>query len=132
MADETIIVQPDELRTAAKEMDAVATSVHATVTTLYETLSRLGDPISVTETTANGVQTGTVSADASSNPPWGTDSYGKKFGSGAEGYTKTSVNLLQGGYDMASTLAEFAKGMHQAADGAGDTEDVSSSGFGSA
>jgi hypothetical protein len=130
MGQPEIIVHPEELRTAATDMDAVATAVHAAVTTLYETLTRLGDPISVTETTAQGVKTGTVSANASSNPPWGHDSYAKKFSDGDKGYTKTSVNLLQGGYDMAATLAEFAKGMHQAADGSSSTEDVSTSGFG--
>ncbi|MQY24958.1 hypothetical protein [Nocardia aurantia] len=128
MAQE-IIIQPEELRTAATEMEAAATAVHAAVTTLYETLTRLGDPISVTETTADGVRTGTVSANASSNPPWGHDSYAKKFANGDQGYTKASVNLLQGGYDMAATLAEFAKGMHQAAEGSSDTEDVSTSAF---
>ncbi|MFI6172442.1 hypothetical protein ACIBCN_37080 [Nocardia sp. NPDC051052] len=106
------------LRAAATEMDGVYEAVSHTVTTLYETLTRLGDPICAVPSGTSGSASATVvSSTDSTRPPWATDATGCKFATGASGYVAMSVDLLQGGFDLAQTLAEFAKGMRQAADG---------------
>lgn len=106
------------LRAAATEMDDVYEAVSHTVTTLYETLTRLGDPISAVPSATSGSGSATVvSATGSPRPPWANDATGRKFATGDSGYVAMSVDLLQGGFDLAQTLTEFAKGMRQAADG---------------
>ncbi|WP_330179084.1 hypothetical protein OHB26_21585 [Nocardia sp. NBC_01503] len=127
MAQRIVIDSTAELHAAAVAMDDVHDAVSRAVTTLYHTLAALGDPISVQpNTTATGADVSSVPA---ATPPWGADSYGKKFGTGENGYVRASVGLLQGGFDLARTLAEFAHGMHRAAGDLHGSEQSSSTAF---
>ncbi|MEU7145845.1 hypothetical protein ABZ942_40830 [Nocardia sp. NPDC046473] len=129
MAQVITVDSPAGLRAAATEMDDVYEAVSHTVTTLYETLTRLGDPISAVPSGTSGSASATVvSSTESPRPPWATDATGRKFASGASGYVAMSVDLLQGGFDLAQTLTEFAKGMRQAADGLQGADEYSARG----
>ncbi|MGW5455910.1 hypothetical protein [Nocardia sp. NPDC003979] len=100
-----------ELRTAGLAMAEVASAIQHAVTTLANTLDLIGDPIQVTEQSGET----TVRAGVSARPPWGDDSHGTTFADGPTGYVALSTNLLQGGFDTARTLTEFATGMKRAA-----------------
>ncbi|MRH89348.1 hypothetical protein GFY24_18160 [Nocardia sp. SYP-A9097] len=126
MAQSIAIDSTTRLHAAATVMDGVHDAVHRAVTTLHQTLAALGDPISVRPGAGAAAEVGAGSTD---QPPWGTDSYGKKFATGKSGYVAMSVDLLQGGVDLAQTLAEFAHGMHQAAGDLRGAEDSSTTAF---
>lgn len=126
MVQRIIVDSTSELRAAATAMDEVAAAVGDAVNTLIRTLSVAGDPFAVNDSGATAPE---VVSGSSDNPPWGTDSYGKSFATGANGYVGMRTNLLQGGLDVARTLAEFAHGMHRAAGGLEATEEDSRAGF---
>ncbi|MET7768265.1 hypothetical protein [Nocardia sp. NPDC005366] len=126
MAQRISIESTDRLRLGAEGLDRVHAAVNDALDTLVHTLTGRGDPISAQPTDNAAVVVGSVSAD---QPPWGTDSYGRTFASGADGYATMSVELLQGGFDMARTLAEFARGMRRAAGGLDNTEESSITAF---
>ncbi|MGV9614061.1 hypothetical protein [Nocardia xishanensis] len=104
-----------DLHSAAVVMDSVADAVGRAVRVLSDTLTLLGDPISVQCNGSAPQSEAVVTAGSGDSPPWGTDSYGKQFADGDSGYVKLSVGLLQGGFDLAHTLSAFAHGMRRAA-----------------
>ncbi|WP_107654652.1 hypothetical protein [Nocardia suismassiliense] len=116
-----------DLHSAAVVMDSVADAVDRAVRVLADTLTLLGDPITVQH---NGsTPQSTVTAGSSANPPWGTDSYGKSFADGEAGYVNLSTDLLQGGFDLAHTLSQFAHGMSRAAGDLDSTEEDATAAF---
>ncbi|MFI9504726.1 hypothetical protein [Nocardia sp. NPDC052566] len=109
-----VVESATDLHSAAVVMDGAAEAVRRAVATLADTLTLLGDPISVRHS-GSGQAEAAVTASSGDNPPWGTDSYGTSFAIGDAGYVKLSVGLLQGGFDLAHTLSAFADGMGRAA-----------------
>ncbi|MGC4994590.1 hypothetical protein [Nocardia salmonicida] len=126
MTQSIVVDSTADLQAVAMVMDGVSEAVGAAVSILHDTLALLGDPITVQE---NGNDAPDVSAGSSDNPPWGADSYGKTFATGTNGYVGMSVGLLQGGFDMARTLSEFAYGMHRAAGDLSRSEDQAGTAF---
>ncbi|WP_135235281.1 hypothetical protein [Nocardia sp. CS682] len=118
-----------DLHAAAVVMDTVADSVGRAVRMLADTLTLLGDPIAVQHNGSATRSESTVTAGSSANPPWGTDSYGKSFADGDAGYVNLSTDLLQGGFDMAHTLSQFAHGMSRAAGDLVVTEENATAAF---
>ncbi|MFI9403318.1 hypothetical protein [Nocardia sp. NPDC052316] len=110
-----------DVHSAAVVMDSVADAVGRAVRVLADTLTLLGDPITVQHNGSAGQSEATVTAGSSANPPWGTDTFGKSFADGNAGYVNLSTDLLQGGFDLAHTLSQFAHGMARAA---GDLDGV--------
>ncbi|WP_054811325.1 hypothetical protein [Nocardia arizonensis] len=126
MANVIAVDSTTDLHSAAVVMDSVADAIEGAVRVLADTLTTLGDPISVQD---NGNEASKVTARGDGTPPWGTDSYGKQFAQGDAGYVKLGVGLLQGGFDLAHTLSEFATGMGRAAGDVRRSEDEASAGF---
>ncbi|MGS2810870.1 hypothetical protein [Nocardia sp. MW-W600-9] len=126
MANVIAVDSTTDLHSAAVVMDSVADAIGRAVHTLADTLITLGDPISVQD---NGNDASTVTARTDGKPPWGTDSYGKQFAEGDAGYVKLGAGLLQGGFDLAHTLSEFATGMGRAAGDVRRSEDEAGANF---
>ncbi|WP_194837744.1 hypothetical protein [Nocardia sp. XZ_19_369] len=116
-----------DLHSAAVVMDSVADAVGRAVRVLADTLTLLGDPITVQHNGSTAESA--VAAGSSANPPWGTDSYGKSFADGNTGYVNLSTDLLQGGFDLAHTLSQFAHGMSRAAGDLDSTEENATAAF---
>ncbi|MVU78986.1 hypothetical protein GPX89_17250 [Nocardia sp. ET3-3] len=47
--------------------------------------------------------------------PWGSDSLGKQFAEGAQGYLASKKNIVDGAKNMAGTFANFSKSQHDSA-----------------
>ena len=88
--DETVEVDTSALRDAADRVDDIAGRVGKAVDSLKTALDEKGFP-------------------------WGTDSYGKKFTEGDEGYSKSSKNLIDGADNMTGSLEKFGSSMNDAA-----------------
>ncbi|CAM4500133.1 hypothetical protein NONI108955_36625 [Nocardia ninae] len=116
-----------DLHSAAVVMDSVADAVGRAVRVLADTLTLLGDPIALQHNGSTAEFT--VTAGSSANPPWGTDSYGKSFADGEAGYVNLGTDLLQGGFDLAHTLSQFAHGMSRAAVDLDGTEENATAAF---
>ncbi|MEV6771246.1 hypothetical protein AB0N05_21765 [Nocardia sp. NPDC051030] len=56
-----------------------------------------------------------VSSTDGRGQPWGSDSMGKNFADGPNGYLKSSSNLIEGANNMAGTFGNFSKGQTDAA-----------------
>lgn len=102
---EKLIVTPSAVRAGGNELLAA----QAAFETIMRTLS--------TSVGSNGSET------------WGTDSYGKQFAEGTNGYYSSRGNLLKGGSDMSDTLREFGTGLIDASNTAVKTESGNTSAF---
>jgi hypothetical protein len=98
---EKVQVDTTKLRHAAGTMDDVTTKVTTIVNNLTNNLNDKGYP-------------------------WGHDSYGDKFTGGANGYTTSSKNLLQGAGNLKDTLGGFGSGMRDAAQKLDDMDENNS------
>ncbi|MCU1643452.1 MAG: hypothetical protein JWN03_3727 [Nocardia sp.] len=94
----------DLLRTAAGKTAAVQDGIQQVVNTL-------------------------VSSSDSRGEPWGDDSLGNQFANGANGYTKSKTNILEGANNMAGTFGNFSQGQLDAVTKLTNMDQGNASGF---
>ncbi|MRH92852.1 hypothetical protein GFY24_36460 [Nocardia sp. SYP-A9097] len=79
----------DLLRTASNKTGAVRDGIDKVVDTLISTTEGRGEP-------------------------WGSDTMGKGFAAGENGYLKSSDNIVKGARNMSGTFGNFSKGQQDA------------------